>query len=186
MFQHLRRRDLWFAAFGAVLVSLWPNPCPAQEGGPDVPQAVTQVEAAGGRVEHQDMDPEKPVTAVNFATKPVGDSDLIPLGAFVHLEKLTLNNTQITDAGLEHLKSLVNLKKLYLVDTSITDAGIESIKSLPALEILSLVGTKITDEGLKHLESLDALRSVFLAGTGVTDEGVQALREARPMLEIIR
>ena len=50
-----------------------------------------------------------------------------------------LNNTQITDAGLEHLKGLTSLEELLLAATQITDAGLEHLKGMtcaqrPALE----------------------------------------------------
>jgi len=150
------------------------------------PEAIARVEEAGGRVEHEAMDPEKPVVAISFATKPVGDAALEGLGAFPGLLKLTLNNTQITDAGLAHLEGLASLEKLYLVDTQITDAGLPPLKGLKGLKLLSLVGTQVGDAGLEHIQAMEALQTVFLAGTKVTDEGVKTLQEARPMLQIVR
>ena len=86
--------------------------------------------ANGSHNPHEAMDPEKPVIAISFATKPVGDDALEGLGAFPSLQKLTLNNTQVTDAGLARLEGLPALEKLYLVDTAITDAGLPPLKGL--------------------------------------------------------
>lgn len=174
------------AVLGLSLVMLVPVSANSQESEQAPQDVVAGIEAAGGRVEHESMDSEKPIVAVSFATQPIGDEALKPLHALTSITKLTLNNTQITDAGLEHLTPLASLKRLYLVDTTITDAGLEHLKSLPGLELLSLVGTKVTDAGLEHVKGMEVLQTIFLAGTEVTDEGVEALKEARPMLEVIR
>jgi hypothetical protein len=149
-------------------------------------KAVAEIQQAGGKVERDDKAPEKPVTAVNFATQPIADAALESLKGMDKLQKLTLNNTKITDAGLENLRGLTGLQKLYLVDTSVTDAGLAHVKELTNLQILSLVGTQVTDAGLESLKGLANLKTVFLAGTKVTDEGVKKLQEALPMLKIER
>ena len=41
---------------------------------------------------------------------------------------LYLNDTDVTDAGLEHLKKLTNLDILHLGGTNVTDAGIADLK----------------------------------------------------------
>ena len=47
-----------------------------------------------------------------------------------------MENTQITDAGLEHLKGLTQLRTLGLVDTKATDKGVKEIrKALPKTSI---------------------------------------------------
>ena len=53
-----------------------------------------------------------------------------------NLEYLDLNNTQVTDAGLEHLKGLEKLNWLLLKNTKVTDAGVNDLKhSLPNVDI---------------------------------------------------
>ena len=158
----------------------------AQDAAGGADPGVAQVEEAGGRVEHEASDNAKPVVSINFATKPIGDEALEPVASFVDLKKLTLNNTQVTDAGLARLEPLVKLESLYLVDTKITDAGLEHLKPLKSLKVLSLVGTQITDAGLDLVGGIESLETVFVAGTPVTDEGVKRLQDARPMLRIVR
>ena len=54
------------------------------------------------------------------------------LKGLTKLEILRLNNTQITDSGLEHLKGVTNLKYLELTGTQVTDAGVAELqKALP-------------------------------------------------------
>ena len=77
------------------------------------------------------------------------------LNAMVKLDSLTtlqLNDTSITDAGLEHLKGMTSLTRLYLHNTQITDAGLEHLKGMTSLAKLDL-GTQITDAGLAEIKA---------------------------------
>mgnify|MGYP002021178816 CR=1 FL=1 len=59
------------------------------------------------------------------------------LKGLTKLEKLFLDSTKITDAGLVHLKGLTNLKGLDLYKTKVTDAGVQELqKALPTCEII--------------------------------------------------
>jgi hypothetical protein len=50
------------------------------------------------------------------------------------LEYLSLENTQVTDAGLEHLKGLTRLRTLVLIRTQVSKAGTEELtRALPGL-----------------------------------------------------
>jgi Leucine-rich repeat (LRR) protein len=58
------------------------------------------------------------------------------LTGLTNLSVLDLQDTQVTDAGLEHLKGLPNLSVLSLQGTQVTDAGVNELKgSLPGLTI---------------------------------------------------
>jgi hypothetical protein len=58
------------------------------------------------------------------------------LKKLVHLERLFLDGTDVTDAGLEHLKGLAELRILELYATQVTDAGAADLrKALPHCEI---------------------------------------------------
>ena len=149
-------------------------------------KAAAAIQEAGGKVDRDDKAPGKPITAVNFATLPIGDDKLDTLAGLDKAEKLTLNNTKVTDAGLDKVKGLASLKKLYLVDTAITDAGLEKIKGMANLEILSLAGTQVTDAGLEHVKALGNLKTLFVAGTKVSEDGAKKLKEAMPKLTIER
>jgi hypothetical protein len=57
------------------------------------------------------------------------------LGQLSDLQFLSLDGTQVTDAGLAHLKGLNGLKWLKLTKTSVTDAGVAKLReSLPDLK----------------------------------------------------
>ncbi len=73
-----------------------------------------------------------------------GDGDLALVARFDDLRWLYLQETRVTDAGLQHLEPLRNLSLLHLGNTAITDAGLTYLQSLPNLETLHLQGTRVT------------------------------------------
>lgn len=112
-----------------------------------------------------------------------GDSDLARLTGLPHLEWLSLENTDVTDAGLEQVGKITSLKYLFLNNNrSLTDAGLAHLKGLSNLETLSLDDTQITDDGLHHLNSLDCLSCLSIFRTNVTRAGIADLMRQRPHL----
>ena len=76
------------------------------------------------------------------------------------------------------------LARLKLNETAVTDAGLDTISKLAELEYLNLVGTAVTDEGLKKLEGLPKLRKLYLWQSKVTKAGADALKAKLPECEI--
>jgi len=70
------------------------------------------------------------------------------------LERLNLNHTPVSDAGLAHLAALPNLRELRLDSATVTDAGLEVLKSLDSLEVVDLYHTLVTEGGLEKLQSI--------------------------------
>ena len=85
-----------------------------------------------------------------FAEKEGGQ--LFSLNTSGTMERLHLENTAITDAGLVHLKGLKDLKELSLINTAITDAGLVHLKGLTKLEDLWLDYTDVTVAGVHELQ----------------------------------
>ncbi len=83
--------------------------------------------------------------------------------------------------GDEHLGNAIVAR---LENTQITDAGLEHLEGLTKLEGLWLNGTQVTDAGLVHLEGLTKLEYLYLWNTQITDEGVKKLQEALPNCKI--
>lgn len=72
----------------------------------------------------------------------------------------------------------------WLDDTQVTDAGLEHLKGLTGLVQLSLINTEITDRGLEHLKGLSELQTLDLRRTQVTYKGVEKLQRALPNCKI--
>ena len=73
-----------------------------------------------------------------FATD-FGDDEAAYLRGLTDLCYLVLNDTQVTDAGLEYLKGLTSLYSLALSGTQVTAQGIDSLRqALPDCEFPEL------------------------------------------------
>jgi hypothetical protein len=80
------------------------------------------------------------VTVISFDDSDVSDDDLANIAAnlqrFPDVRALGLDNTKITDDGLEHVKRLSNLKIITLSGTQVTDMGVADLqRALPGLVI---------------------------------------------------
>ncbi len=81
-----------------------------------------------------------------------------------------------------HLKQIELITGIHLQNTRITDAGLEHFRGLSNIFSMNLEGTVITDRGLDALKTIRSLKFVVLSGTRVTEGGIQALKQARPDL----
>lgn len=123
--------------------------------------------------------------SANFITANFIDKDLSllePLKA--QLIWLKLGNTKISDDALPAVAKLSNLTRLYLENTGITDAGLEKLKALSQLQYLNLVGTKITASGVLQLTGLKNLTQLYVYKTGVAGLDHQQLKAAFPKATI--
>ncbi len=116
------------------------------------------------------------LTFLKLEDTPVTNAGLERLTGLTNLDNLILNNTQVTDDGLEHLKGLTNLINLSLDNTQVTGAGLEYLKGLTNLQNLHLNNTQVTDAGLEHLKGLTDLKRLQLDNTQVTDAGLEHLK----------
>lgn len=98
---------------------------------------------------------------------------------------LKLGGTKITDVSLKEIAKLKRLNRLYLDRTAISDAGLANLKSLHYLEYLNLTGTKTTDTGLKNIASLKSLRSVYVWNSNVTMSTALQLEKANPRVRVV-
>jgi hypothetical protein len=103
-----------------------------------------------------------------------GEIQCEPEGVF----EIRLSKTAFSDEDLAHLKVLKNLQRLFLDSTPVTDAGVESLESLTGLIELSLSHTAVKNAALIHLKWLAGLQWLSLAGTRITDAGLARLGEA--------
>jgi len=80
-----------------------------------------------------------------------------PISRLTNLQMLSLNDTGVTDKGLEHLRSLRSLRVLEIGESSITSRGLAVLMDLPALVYLDL-RTGVTDAGLRQVGQHPNLR----------------------------
>ena len=92
-----------------------------------------------------------------------------------NLLSLDLQDTDVSDDGLQELKPLVNLRSLVLARTCVGDAGLEHLKSIPSLRSLNLSRLKITDRGMQSIRGLTQLTELTLRCPTVTDAGLECL-----------
>ncbi len=114
------------------------------------------------------------IYTIGLYSSRVGDADLSRLaafpGTFAHLRRLSLENTNLTDASLVHVRGLRHLRRLSLHGTGITDGGLQHLRDLPSLEVLNLGSTKISDRGLAHLCRLRTLQVLILDNTSDSED----------------
>ncbi len=112
------------------------------------------------------------------------DAGIEPLSMGVRLDELTVTGSRMTDAGLDHIASLTLLEKLRLDRFAITDAGLARLKSLKSLVTLSLTETKLTDSSVETLAGFQSLEGLILDRSGISQAGIERLKQALPNARI--
>jgi hypothetical protein len=150
------------------------------------------------------------VVAVMLQGEKFGDVDLACIDELTDVERLYLDNSLVTDAGLQNLRGMSELRILDLGGTRVTDSGLSHLGGLKKLECIFLDGSGVTSDGLVYLMGLPSLGELYLAGTQVddgaldtlkgmsslkylsigqtriTDAAIADLRRIRPDLEVVR
>ena len=83
------------------------------------------------------------IASVRFSFTGFNDSDLMRLKNAVHLRRLFLDHTRITDKAMPAIMKFMELNYLNLVGTEISNNGLLSISKHPALRELFLFDTRI-------------------------------------------
>ncbi len=124
------------------------------------------------------------ISTLRMENSHLTDAGIEPLSRAIRLTDLTIAGSRITDAGLDHLASLTSLRCLRLDRSAITDAGLARLKSLRSLETLSLTETKLTDSSVETLAGFPSLTSLDLGQSGISPAGIERLRKALPKARI--
>src|SRR6202035_2088990 len=96
-----------------------------------------------------------------------------------------LERTRLSGSGLVYLREMTKLVKLDLEESFLTDLGLEKLKG-PPLTSLNAEGTFVTDKGVKQLTGIaGSLRTLNLAYSGVTDACLTDLGSLK-LLETLR
>src|SRR4029078_9813793 len=92
------------------------------------------------------------------------DSSLEKLKVFKKLKQLELDDTQITDAGLEHLSGLINLEALHCRRCpSLKGTGFSYLAGATKMKRLMLRESIIKNEALPHLKGMKELDTLELS-----------------------
>jgi uncharacterized membrane protein len=121
------------------------------------------------------------IITLSLARMPVKDDQLKTIQEMPNLQKLNLDYTDITGAGLQRLAGLRNLKQLDLSGTAVTADGLENILNLPELSLVVIWNTRLDSGqakamGVRH-------RRVHLE-TGFIDNGQLIVALSPPLIQM--
>jgi uncharacterized membrane protein len=118
----------------------------------------------------------RPMTADDFAVlEPASDS----------IVELNLGGVGVTDSLLEPVAGFAGLERLNISRSDISDGGLATLGSLERLRVLNLYGSPVSNASVETIAALPGLERVYLWRTFINETGIEALREAKPGLEII-
>jgi hypothetical protein len=101
---------------------------------------------------------------------------VVPDSCFLRVVGVDLRGRRITDRTLQGLSGLTRLRQLDVQDTVISDSGLEYVGRM---QELNLAYTRVTDAGLAHLARLGQLQKLHVRGTAVRLSSAVALFERR-------
>jgi len=88
---------------------------------------------------------------LNLSKMPLKDEDLALIANFPNLEKLILNQTDITGKTLEQLKKCKNLESVAFAGTKISKENLQKILDLPKLKEVFVWNTDINEVAVNEL-----------------------------------
>lgn len=91
------------------------------------------------------------LVSLNLTNMPVRDEDLKTIAQFENLEKLILNNSELTGKTLAELKKLSKLKSLALSGTKVDKSALATLAQLPGLKEVFVWNTPLTATDLTQL-----------------------------------
>lgn len=101
-----------------------------------------------------------------------------------HIVKMNFLSSNLDDDLIQELKAFKNLQKLDLQQTGITSAGLTVLEEFNHLESLNLYATRVDDSVIPVVAALPSLKNVYLWQSDVTKAGVASLEEQKPQLNI--
>lgn len=115
----------------------------------------------------------KKLRSVDLRGNKITDAGIAHLKGLPALREVEVDHTVMTNTGLRHyLAALPSTKKLSLQDTQITDEGLEILRHYPEIVSVNVASTSISSAGVKHLIHLPNLRGLGLCYTHVSDEAI--------------
>lgn len=120
------------------------------------------------------------VQSFRFTNIEGGDEVLQHISHWKSLKRLSLNQTEITDAGIAHLKNLTELEALTLSRDNSTGKTLFNLP-LQKLRFLEFSCHEIDRQAVKNIVRFKALRTLDLSRTGLDDESVAAICQLKQL-----
>lgn len=114
----------------------------------------------------------------------VDDVALGYLAQLTSLERLTLNETTITDAGVARLNGLGNLRQLSLAHSRVRSASLVWLQNNKMLEDLDISNTDVDDSIVETLKRCSRLRRLRVANTRISSDAIMSLKAFLPDLVV--
>jgi len=99
---------------------------------------------------------------------------------------LNLGNMPVEDADMKTINQFSNLEKLILNNSLITNNGLNEIKKLKNLRSLSLAGTKIDKNAAQYFSQPDSLKEVFIWNTNISATETDELQKQNKKIKFVR
>lgn len=123
------------------------------------------------------------------ATYNGSGADKINLNKLVDLKDqlvwLRISNAENLNDQLKIIGQLTNLQKLTLNNNDITDKNISELLALSNLEYLNLYNTKLSNEGVETLMQLKKLKHLYVGKTNILPSAIDSLSGKHPNVSIV-
>ena len=114
----------------------------------------------------------------------LNDSQLTNIAFLTGLESLDVEETDVSDKGLQALRGMNRLREIDLHSTMITGRGFKFLAQLPNLETINAGSNRIGDDGIEYLIALKKLKELHLSRGGLTNQALVSLSRM-PQLTIL-
>ncbi len=102
-----------------------------------------------------------------------------------NITELDLSFTNMDDGLMSQLSRFENLQKLKLQNSQISTHGLKHLSDLKHLSNLNLYGTKVDDQVFEVLKKMNALSKVYLWQTNITEDGLLKFLNERPLISVV-
>jgi hypothetical protein len=165
---------MWNSTLGAYFIGILPLAfVGCSRVSPVDRPAAGDIARLGGKVE---LNSEGGIRGIILTYLRADDSTMQVVKSCDDLEFLKVEQTQVTDRGIECLVGMTRLQSVSLYNTSIGDRGLRFLSEVESIRELGLNATKVTDAGVSHLAKLPNLERPFLDQTQITDQCVASLK----------
>jgi serine/threonine protein kinase len=119
---------------------------------------------------------------LNLENSGISDQGLEELTKFGPVFGINLAHTKVTSKGMSALGSIKNLHSLDLSDTLVDKVGLATLcKENPSIWTLYLAGNKIGDNSVPDILKLKNLKSLDVSATNITANGIRQLGELKKL-----